>query len=163
MMDIETQEVFNCIPGLNYRSGCRYFLGNMDNYKLALLSILKSIKAKLPILLSMQKTGEYEGLRMITQTLRRMLGNIGANSLSDLSYQIEMTLLNQESFNLKDELSDYIYYLDEFAENLELLLKHPGLKNSSKKEEQVSFRNYDFTKTKECIKLSANLLERKII
>jgi len=164
MVELITREMFDCIPEIDYNFGYRYFLNNMDNYKQALLSILKSTKSKLPILHSMLYTQEYEGLRMITQTLRRMLGNIGANSISDISYQLEMTLLNESDSRLQEELSEYIDILYEFSEHLELLLKRLDVKNSGKKdEERMSFRNYDFTKTKESIKLSADLLERKII
>lgn len=164
MWELVTREMFDCIPEIDYSTGYRYYLGNMDNYKLALLSILKSIKSKLPILGAMQRTEEYEGLRTIAQTLNRMLQTVGAIDLSEASYQIEMVLLNQDDFKLQDELSEYIYNLIEFSDHLEVLFKLLDVKSTGKREEeQVSFLNYDFTKTKESIKLSANLLERKII
>ena len=65
-----TKEMFSCVPEIDFNSGSRYFLGNMDNYTKALLSSLKSIKTKLAILQNMYYTEEYEGLRMITQTLQ---------------------------------------------------------------------------------------------
>lgn len=164
MGELIIRETFECIPEIDYSLGYRYFIGNMENYKQALLSILKSTKSKLPILQSMLRTKEYEGLRMITQTLRRMLNSVGANGLSDTSYQLEMTLLNDSDSILQEELVEYINLLYDFSEHLELLLKHLDVKNSGiKEDENVSFRNYDFTKTKESIKLTADLLERKII
>jgi len=159
-----TPEIFECIPELDYCTGYRYFLGNMDNYQQALLSILKSTKSKLPILQSMLWTKEYEGLRMITQTISRMLTNVGANKLSETTYQLVMTLFNDSDSKLQEELTEYISLLFTFTEHLELLLKHMDVKNSGKREEEnVSFLNYDFAKTKESIKLSADLLEHKII
>jgi HPt (histidine-containing phosphotransfer) domain-containing protein len=164
MGEIMTKEMFDCIPEIDYNTGTRYFLGNMDNYKKALLAILKSTKSKLPILQNMLRNKEYEGLRMIAQTLRRMFTTIGAAGLSEASYQLEISLLNQDENQLQEELSDYIQGLIEFDEHLELLLKQLDVKNINKKvEESISFRNYDFTKTKESIKLSTDLLERKII
>jgi HPt (histidine-containing phosphotransfer) domain-containing protein len=164
MGDFISREIFDCIPEIDFTSGYRYFLGNMDNYKKALLSILKSTKSKLPILNSMQITKEYEGLRMITQTLRKMFGSVGANNLSESTYRLERTLLNESDFDLEAELGDFIEDLSVFAEHLEMLLKQLDVRNSGKKEEDTySFRNYDFTKTRESIKLSGDLLERKII
>ncbi|HWT26900.1 MAG TPA: hypothetical protein VN131_03095 [Mobilitalea sp.] len=164
MRGIVTPDMFECIPEIDFNVGYRYFLGNMENYKQALLSTLKSTKAKLPILQSMLQSEEFEGLRTITQTLRRMCGNIGANVIAELSYQLEVTILNEHNTRLKDELGDYIGSLTEFSEHLEQLLKNMDISNTVKyEEEQVSFGNYDFTKTKESIKLSTNLLDRKII
>ncbi|MBH1940385.1 hypothetical protein I5677_05675 [Mobilitalea sibirica] len=164
MKEVTEKKIFDCIPEIDFNSGYRYFLGNIENYSRALLSILKSVKAKLPILKTMARTEEYEGLRMIAQTLRRMMSNIGAHGIADMAYQIEMSILNQENTVLGLQLSDYIDCLYEFSEKLEILLKKLDINNNSRNsEDQASFLNYDFTKTKESIKLSAGLLERKII
>jgi hypothetical protein len=48
-----TREMIQCVPEIDFNSGYKYFLGNMENYSKALMSILKSIKSKLPILESM--------------------------------------------------------------------------------------------------------------
>lgn len=161
MLGLGVQDIFGNVPEIDFETGYKYFFGNMENYKRALMSILKSIKAKLPLLESMIMTDEYEGLRTITQTLRRMFGNIGANSLSELSYQLEMSLLNENKAILKENLENYMNHLFVFSENLEQLLK--SLDVNSIEKEEVSFCNYDFTKTKESIKHSAHLLGRKII
>ncbi len=159
-----TREVFDCIPELEFHVGYRYFLGNMDNYIQALLSILKSIKAKLPILESMYRTGDFTGLRTVTQTLQRMMSNIGAIDIAELSYQLEHTLFNEQENELKEALDQYIRYLYRFSDHLEGLFQELDMKNIARmSEEQSSFFKYDFTKTKESIKLSAGLLERKII
>lgn len=160
-----TIEMFDCVPEIDHDSGNRYFLGNTQNYAQALLSILKSIKAKLPILQTMVLTQEYEGLRSITQTLQKMFGNIGALGLAEASYQIEKSLLNDEIGTKPELLINYAYSLVTFAEHLELLFHTMDIKQQSNVEEDSSsnFMNYDFTKTKESIRLSADLLERKII
>jgi len=164
MRGIVTPDMFDCIPEIDYNIGNRFFLGNMDNYSKALMSILKSIKSKLPILQSMILSDEYEGLRTITQTLNKMLSNIGATGLAETTYQLEMTLLNEELPRIQDHLTEYIFGLVELSEHLEVLLKRMDIKNTAEsKMDQTSFLNYDFTKTKESIKLSSNLLERKII
>jgi HPt (histidine-containing phosphotransfer) domain-containing protein len=160
---IITQGMFDYVPELQFDIGYRYFLGNMDNYTRALLPILKSVKAKLPLLESMIITKEYEGLRIIAQTLNKMLGNVGAVNLSDRFYQLERMLLNEDYTSIKDELTACISSLIDFSEHLELLFKNTNLKNSNEAEEQISFLNFDFTKTKESIKLSSQMLERKII
>jgi HPt (histidine-containing phosphotransfer) domain-containing protein len=158
------RHIFECIPEIDYNSGCRYFLGNMDNYKQALLATLKSTKSKLPLLQTMLRTKEYEGLRLIVQTLRRMLNSVGAHGFSEESYRLEKTLLNESDFDLDKELHNYMNELIVFVEHLELLLKQLEVKAPGKMEEyHLSFRNYDFTKTRESIKLSNDLLERKII
>lgn len=163
MGDSITRELFDGIPEIDFNIGNRYFLGNMDNYLQALLAMLKSIKAKLPILETMYLTGEYTGLRAITQTLSRMMNNVGAVDLAEVSYQLELQLLNeQEDFN---ELFDYyIRCLYRFSDHLEDLFQRlDPAQISRKKEEETSFLKYDFTKTKESIKLSTDLLERRII
>lgn len=162
--DMEVRENFDCIPEIDFNSGYRYFLGNFENYAQAMMSTLKSIKAKLPILQTMYRTVEFEGLRTITQTLQRMTKNIGANDVAEFSYQLETALLNRTNTELQDLLADYIDCLQEFSINLGQLLKKLDMKfNRKNQEEEISFLKYDFTKTKESIKLSANLLERKII
>lgn len=159
-----TREVFDCIPEIEFNVGYRYFLGNMDNYIQALLSILKSIKAKLPILETMYRTGEFTGLRTVTQTLQRMMSNVGAIDIAELSYQLETSLLNEQENEFNELLDQYIRYLYRFSDHLEALFHQMDIINIGRtNEEQSSFLKYDFTKTKESIKLSAGLLERKII
>jgi uncharacterized protein YfbU (UPF0304 family) len=93
-----------------------------------------------------------------------MLGNIGANGIAEATYRLEMALFNDEISYIKEELVEYIINLVELSDHLEILLKKMDVKNIAKNEEQnQSFLNYDFTKTKESIKLSSDLLERKII
>lgn len=163
MRGIVTQEMFDCVPEINFHYGYRYFLGNMENYTRALMSILKSIRSKLPILRLMHQSDEYEGLRTIAQTLRKMLGNIGAAGMADLSYQLELALLNGDTSYIRDQLDSYLEIMEEFSEHLEILLAKMDVKHTPKQEEQPTFLNYDFEKTKESIKLSSGLLERKII
>lgn len=164
MKRIVSQEMFDCVPEINYATGCRFFLGNMENYISALLSILKSIKSKLPILQTMILSEEYTGLRSITQTLRKMMGNIGAMDLPEEAYQIELALLNEDLLYLQEQLPVYAMNLVEFIDHIELLFKAIDIKDVvTKQDDQASFKNYDFTKTKESIKLSYHLLERKIL
>lgn len=158
------QEMFNCIPEIDNNIGYRYFLGNMDNYTNALMSVLKSIKAKLPLLRSMNASGEYEGLRTITQTLRKMFDNVGAVSLAETSYQLETELLNDDFDGVKELLLAYISEITELSGHLELLMKEAQVTNTDKRNEaQKTFLNYDFTKTMESIKRSSDYLERRII
>lgn len=159
-----SQEMFQCIPELDYNIGYRYFLGNLDNYTNALMCILKSVKSKLPLLKSMCSSGDFGGLRTITQTLRKMFGNVGAINLAEATYQIETALLQDDTVYLREQLTDYIKSITVLSEHLELLLKKANVANVvGKEEEQVSFLNYDFTKTKESIRQSSDYLERRII
>ncbi|HHV12794.1 MAG TPA: hypothetical protein GXX75_21200 [Clostridiales bacterium] len=159
-----TRELFSCVPEIDFNSGNRYFLGNMGNYTKALLSTLKSVKAKLPILRNMHYTGEYEGLRMVIQTLRKMLGNIGALSLAEEAYRLETTLVNEDLLVIKGQLEDFIIHLTNLAGNLEALLKLTDVTGEvGTKEEGKSFLKYDFTKTRESIRRSKDLLDRKIM
>jgi HPt (histidine-containing phosphotransfer) domain-containing protein len=164
MRGIIEQGMFDCIPEIDFNTGCRYFVGNMDNYTMALLAMLKSIKAKLPLLDAMNYSGEYEGLRTITQTLRKMLSNIGATGLAEDTYQLETALLNGNFEGLQEELMGYMCSLTEFSEHLEQLLQKADVKGSVRhNEEKPNFLHYDFTKTKDSIRRSSDLLERRII
>ena len=164
MGDRITRELFECVPELNFSSGYRYFLGNMENYIQAMLSTLKSMKAKLPLLESMYQLEEYAGLRTITQTLQRMMNNIGASDIAELSYLLETALLNNQNEVINDLLGEYIRSLSRFTEHLEDLFMGLDIKRNGRLAEgQTSYLNYDFTKTKESIKLSSDLLERKIL
>ncbi len=156
--------MFDCVPEIDYNAGYRYFLSNIPNYSQALLSILKSMKSKMPIMNLMLQTREYEGLRSITQTLQKMFNNIGAFGLAEASYELEKSLLNVEPNIMQELLSAYLDQLVTFSRHLELLFKTADFKNTSTIEEDAaSYFNYDFTKTKESIKRSSDLLERKII
>lgn len=158
------REMFLSVPEIDYTSGYHYFHGNMENYTQAILATLKSIKSKVPILNSMYQTKEYAGLRTITQTLWSMLSNIGAADLAESSYQLETAYLNWDDNEFRDLLDGYISSLYKFTVHLEELLKKLDRRGSgSNTGEQVPFGNYDFTKTKESIKLSTDFLERKII
>lgn len=163
MREVITQEMMDLVPEVNLTLGYRYFLGNMENYTRALLATLKSIKAKLPLLQQMMISGEYEGLRIIAQTLRKMLGNIGATDMAEATYKLEEALYNDELKDLEEELSSYVNRLVELSDHLEQLLKLLNTKAPDMNQDLKSFLNYDFTKTKESIKLSSDLLERKII
>jgi hypothetical protein len=164
MKGVIGQEMFACMPEIDFHTGYRYFVGSMDNYSKALLSTLKSIKAKFSLLETMIYTKEFEGLRTITQTLHKMLSNIGAVELAEDTYQLEVVLLNQDTTLIQDNLIVYLDSLAEFAEHLELLIKKVDVAGSPKHEEEQSpFLNYDFSRTKESIKQSSYLLERKII
>lgn len=159
-----TKEMFSCVPEIDFNSGSRYFLGNMDNYTKALLSTLKSIKTKLAILQNMYYTEEYEGLRMITQTLQKIFRNIGAISLTEEAYQLETSLINEDILMVKEQLGAFIIRLLDIVENLEILLKRANVISGLKsQEENISFLQYDFTKTKESIERSKKMLNRKII
>jgi HPt (histidine-containing phosphotransfer) domain-containing protein len=128
------------------------------------MSILKSIKSKLPLLQTMNFTEEYEGLRTIAQTLRKMLSNIGAAGIAESTYKLETALLNDDNAYIQEQLAYYIISLIELSDHLEILLKKMDVKGIAKDDEDnSSFLHYDFTKTKESIKLSSDLLERKII
>lgn len=164
MRESKLQEMFVCVPEIDYDSGFRYFLCNIQNYSRALLSILKSIKSKLPIMNSMLQTGQYEGLRSITQTLQKMFNNIGAFGLAEDSYELEKSLLNDATNIMPELLLNYLDRLVTFSLHLELLFKTIDFKNTSALDEYTaSYFNYDFTKTKESIKRSSDLLGRKII
>jgi len=162
MRGIVSQEMFTCVPEIDYNSGSRFFLGNMENYTSALLSTLKSVKSKLYILQSMIHSDEYMGLQTIFRTLGKILRNIGAKEIAELTYQLEATLMNEDILAFQEQLQRYLGELTDFSDHLELLFKKIDVK-SIKKEDIPSFLNYDFTKTKESIKYSADLLERKII
>ncbi len=164
MRNIIMRDLFCCIPEIDFDAGYQYFLGNISNYRRALLAILKSIKSKLPLLHSMLITHEYEGLRTITPTLRKMLNNVGAISLAEFSYELEVSLFNDEDPILQRNLEQYLEHLIVFSDHLATLLKQMDMQEPLKIEkETISFRDYDFTKTKESIKRSSDLLERRII
>jgi len=164
MRDDLNGDMFECVPEIDFTVGYRYFLGNMDNYSKALMSMLKSIKSKLLILKTMNITQEYEGLRIIAQTLRKMLSNIGATQIAESAYELETALLNNDFAYLQEHLMDYIICLEELSQHLELLLKKMNVKGISKSEQgNTSFLNKDFTKTEESIKLSTAFINRKII
>ncbi len=159
-----TRELFDCIPEIEFNIGYRYFLGNMENYLQALLSMLKSIKAKLPLLEAMYRTGEYTGLRTVAQTLQRMMNKVGAVDMAERSYQLEVSLLNDLQREFNEQLDHYIRCLYRFSDRLESLFQGLDLRDIKRgNEEQPSFLKYDFTKTMESIKRTTDLLERRII
>ena len=158
------KEMFDYIPEIDFNIGYRYFLGNAANYSTALLATLKSIKSKLPLLISMYNSEEFEGLRIIAQTLQKMLSNIGASQLAEASYQLEEVLFTDEVAAIQDQLAQYVANLMELSDHLETLFKSRNDKGSIITEESnASMFHYDFTRTKDCIRSSADLLERKII
>lgn len=166
MEDNEYRELFGFMPDIDFNAGCRYFLGNMHNYTKALLSTLKSSKSKISILHTMYQSREYEGFRMIIQTLRRMFYNIGATDMAELSYQLELSYLNREEtyIDFSSELDAFIGRLYDFTSRLEELLKKLDIRGSfNMYEEEPTHMGYDFTRTKQSIKLSQDYIDRKII
>lgn len=164
MKDAEYKELFRMTPGIDYNIGCRYFLGNIHNYTQALLSTLKSSRSKIPILYSMYQSREYEGFRLIIQTLRRMFYNIGASDIAELSYKLELSYLNRDENDFCNELDAFIGRLYDFTCRLEDLLKKLDLRGClSMSEEQTPLMGYDLTRTRQSIKLSQDFIERKII
>lgn len=160
----EIRGLFNGVPEIDFNIGYRYFLGNIDNYIKALMATLKSIKSKLSLLQMMSNSQEYEGLRLVTQTFRTMLSNIGAVEISEATYQLEVALLNEDKGFLIRNLTGYTHSLTELAENLELLLKEMNMKGSAKENQENScFQRKDFSKTIEGIRRSEEFIIKKII
>lgn len=158
------REMVDSVPELDFVSGYRYFLGNFENYIKALMSTLKSIKSKLPLMQRMNFTEEYEGLRNITQTLRIMLSSIGANEIADATYQMEAAVLNDDSKYIREQLPYYIISLIELSDHLESLLKKMDVKNVIRCDENGSSRrHYDITDMEESSRLSSDMQNRKII
>lgn len=155
--------LFEDLPEIDFNSGYHYYLCNMDNYSKALLSTLKSIRSKLPLLKNMAETSEYEGLRMITQTLRRMMSTIGGELVVKLSYDLEMALLNNDDL-FEDKLFEFMFTLEDLASRMEELIKRLGFSNiKGSMDKQETYFKYDFTRTKESIRLSTDFLDKKII
>jgi hypothetical protein len=157
------RNLFEIVPEIDFDTGYHYYLCNIENYSKALLSTLKSVKSKLPILKSMAETSEYEGLRMITQTLRRMMTTIGGTSIAELSYQLEVAFLNEDK-SFENNLFEYLFTLEDLASRMEELVKKLGVSHTKAyMAQQDSYFRYDLTKTKESIRLSADFIEKKII
>jgi len=158
-----TNDMYALVPEIDFHAGSRFFLGNTSNYARALMATLKSMKSKLPLLHTMCLSEEYEGLRTITQTLQKMFRNIGAAALMEESYELEKALFEADRTGLTMQLSDYMLHLMELSDHLEALFRRMETQNSSQEERSSSFLNYDFSKTKESIRQSTDLIERKII
>jgi hypothetical protein len=161
--ELMIKNLFEALPEIDFNTGYHYYLCNIDNYSKALLSTLKSVKSKLPLLKIMAETSEYEGLRMITQTLRRMMSTIGGEMIVELSYQLEKALLNNDDI-FEDKLFEFIFTLEDLASRMEDLVKGLGVSHMKANENnQDSYFKYDFTRTKESIRLSADFIDKKII
>lgn len=142
-----TTELFQEVPEIEFQIGYQYFLCNLSNYTKALFAILKSIKSKLPLLQMMCMTDEYEGLRTITQTLRKLLNNVGANSISELTYQLEIALLNEDVSDVHDRMVNYMNELVDFSDRLEAVLKKIDLNKAVILVEESSMRRFDYQKS----------------
>lgn len=163
MNEYVMRNLFDIVPEIDFNTGYHYYLHNIDNYSKALLATLKSIKSKLPLLKTMAETKEYEGLRMITQTLRRMMTTIGGEMIADLSYKLEFALLNEED-DLTDKLIEYYNVLKDLADRMEELIKKlPVQHMKTGHDEKESYFNYDLTRTKEVLRYTNDFIERKII
>lgn len=163
MNDHEMRDLFAPIPEIDLNMGFQYYLYNMDNYASALLATLKSIKSKIPILKIMVETNEYEGLRMITQTLRRMLTTIGVESVAELSYRLEISFLNEDT-DFHDILIEFLCTLEDLASRMEEVIKKLESYNiKMSKENKNSYFDYDFTRTKESIRITSGYIEKKIV
>ena len=161
--ELMIKNLFEALPEIDFNTGYHYYLCNIDNYSKALLSTLKSVKSKLPLLKIMAETSEYEGLRMITQTLRRMMSTIGGEMIVELSYQLEKALLNNDDI-FEDKLFEFIFTLEDLASRMENLVKRLGVSHMKANENnQESYFKYDFTRTKESIRLSSDFIDKKII
>jgi hypothetical protein len=163
MNEYTIKKLFDELPEIDFNTGYHYYLCNINNYSKALLSTLKSIRSKLPILKIMAETSEYEGLRTITQTLRRMMTTIGGESIAELSYQLEMALLNNDEL-FDDKLFEFMFTLEDLASRMENLVKKLGISHvKDEKNRQDSYFDYDLTRTKESIRLSSDFIDKKII
>jgi hypothetical protein len=156
------RDLFKPLPEIDFNRGYHYYLCNIDNYSKALLSTLKSVRSKLPLLKSMAETCEYEGLRMITQTLRRMMSTIGGESIVEMSYQLEMALLNDDE-SFEDKLFEFVFTLEDLVSRMEEVVKQLGFSHMKGSRDQDSYFNYDFTRTIESIRLSTDFIDKKII
>ncbi|MFU0826929.1 MAG: Transposase [Lachnoclostridium sp.] len=163
MFSYHMRDLFDVVPEIDFNKGYNYYLHNMENYSKALLATLKSIRSKLPILRNMIETKEYEGLRMITQTLRRMMTTIGGEKIAEISYNLEYALLNEEN-GFNDLLMEYTATLEDLADRMEELVKRLPIKNfNTEHDNRISYFDYDFRRTKEFIEYTKDLENKKII
>lgn len=156
------KKLFYPLPEIDFNTGYHYYLCNIDNYSKALLSTYKSIRSKLPLLKVMAETSEYEGLRMITQTLRRMMSTIGGETIVELAYQLELAYLNEDDL-FENKLFEFLFTLEDLASRMEELVKQLGFSHMKGSRKLDSYFSYDFTRTKESIRLSADFIDKKII
>lgn len=156
------KKLFYPLPEIDFNTGYHYYLFNIDNYSKALLSTYKSIRSKLPLLKVMAETSEYEGLRMITQTLRRMMSTIGGETIVELAYQLELAYLNEDDL-FENKLFEFLFTLEDLASRMEELVKQLGFSHMKGSRKLDSYFSYDFTRTKESIRLSADFIDKKII
>lgn len=163
MNEHDLRDLFALVPDIDFSTGYQYYLYNMDNYAKALLATLKSIKSKIPILKAMLDSNEYEGLRTVTQTLRRMLTTIGGEQVADMSYRLEISFLNDDK-DFRDNLYDFLIALKELAAGMEELIKRLEQYNIKVSEDKrTSYFNYDFSRTKESIRRISDYIEKKIV
>jgi HPt (histidine-containing phosphotransfer) domain-containing protein len=145
------KEKFLDIPEIDVEKGFRYCVGNLTNYKKSLLIAIKSVKAKLPLMHSMLKSNETDGLRIIAHTLIKVMDTIGADSLSQQALELETAALNNQEKETHNLLSEYILTLENFISRLETVVR--SIDGTETLEEiGTSNMNYDFTKTKELLR-----------
>jgi len=107
------------LPEIMVERGLQFSVNNVRNYRKALYMVLKSIKFKLPLILTMVEENEYEGLGIIVHTLMQLLNNIGAESLVNECLHIETLLLNDNREDLDSSLEKYVESLADFMVRLE--------------------------------------------
>lgn len=110
------------LPEINVERGLRYSVDNLKNYRKSLYMVHKSIKFKLPLILSMIEEEEYEGLGVIVHTLSQLLEHIGAEKLVRECSQIESKVLNAEPETLQESVQKYAELLADFMIRLEASL-----------------------------------------
>lgn len=159
MSDECVREMFKLVPEIDFNIGYRYYLYNIENYAKALLATLKSIKSKLPILRIMLETQEYEGLRTITQTLRKMMNTVGGEKISELSYKLETALLNEDD-NLNDRILEYLLTLEDLSDRMEELVKKLGVGLAKSNNDQKSSKfNLNYARVREFNQFTENMLK----
>lgn len=123
MNSFDFQQLFEQAPELNYEVGFKYFLGNFDSYKRGLLSCIKSIQHKLPILLDMLENDDYTGLGVITKNFHKIMTNIGAIEIATISYKLEVMELNSSNDDISALLEEYIDKLNELSLHMKAMLQ----------------------------------------
>jgi len=70
--------------------------------------------------------------------------------------------LNNDSM-LDDKLIEFVFTLEDLASRMEEVIKRLGVYSRDDKNRNASYFNYDFSRTKESIRLSTDFIDRKII
>lgn len=118
IVEIAVDEILDSVSGLNYPKGIEFMAGSVENYMKVLMVSVKNISENYHAIELAYENKRMDNVALYFHSLKGIFLNIGAESLAEISRQLEMAAKAEEFETVMDRIPDFVKQVQEFDEQL---------------------------------------------